>query len=549
MVELGDFAQYAPRCLMIQSKTGEIVPLRMNAPQRRLYQQVEELKAKGLPVRVLVLKARQMGFSTLLEGMLFHASATAFHVNSLVVAHKNEATRNLFGMTRRYYDNLPSPVRPMRRASSAQEIEFSAPRDAPAGALGLDSSIRMATAGGQGIGRGFTLRNVHLSEFAFWPGDKSETLNGIMQAVPGEAGTMVFIESTANGFDQFKELWDEAVEGWNKGERDGWCPFFAAWWEMEEYRRTVPEDFQRTPEEEEIAGAYGLDDAQLSWRRWCIKTNCGGDVNLFRQEYPACPEEAFLASGACIFDQDAILAWLAQVRETVPTVGRFVYQYDGFRVTDWRFEACEDGEIVILREPLPGQPYVIGGDTAGESGTEWSDYFTAQALDNASGEQVARFRGKPDEDEYARQMYCMGMYYNRALLGVEVNFSTHPTKELDRLGYPNLYVREVPDTYTGKVKKAYGWRTDRITRPDIIAGLKEVARDALHTIRDEETLQEMLSFAKNDAGRAEALPGKHDDLVMALAIAHGIRGQQRREVSAPEVPRREKLIGKMGRRK
>lgn len=187
-------------------------------------------------------------------------------------------------------------------------------------------------------------------------------------------------------------------------------------------------------------------------------------------------------------------------------------------------------------------PYVIGADTAGDSGTAWSDFFAAHVLDNTTGEQVAVLHGKMDEDVFARQIYCLGMYYNEALVGVEVNYSTHPVKELTRLQYPRQYTREQTDTYTGALKKAYGFNTNTATRPVIIAELVEAARDNLENIVDDATLAEMLSFAKNDKGRAEALPGKHDDLVMSLAIANHIRPQQSMVVlETPEEPHK-KLI-------
>lgn len=531
--------------LKIRNKRGEIVTLKLNAPQRKLYGQVKELREQGIPVRIVVLKARQMGFSTVIEAMFFWAATTARNVAALVMAHREDATANLFGMAKRFYDNLPEQLRPLRKASNARELLFAAPTNAPPGTAGLDSSIRVATAGGAGVGRSFTLRLAHLSEFAFWPGDKGETLNGIMQAVPDKEGTMVFIESTANGFDQFKDLWDAAVEAWARGERDGWCPFFAAWWEMEEYRRRVPTGFRRTEEEQAMADAYGLDDEQLAWRRWCIKVNCGGDVKKFRQEYPASPDEAFISSGSCWFDQEAIVLWREHCKDSCIARGRFMYDYDGLKVTNIRWEEDEQGEVRILKQPETGCPYVIGGDTAGDSGGVWSDFFVGQVLDNTTGIQTAVLQGKMDEDEYARQMYCLGMHYNRALIAVETNYSTHPTKELARIGYPRLYEREIEDTYTGKRKKAYGFETTTVTRPVIVAELKEAARDALQNIRDYETLGEMLSFAKNEKGKPEALPGKHDDLVMALAIANHIRPQQRMTVRTEAEAKREKLIDKL----
>lgn len=545
VLNLRDCRAYMAACLKIKDKKGSIVPLKLNKPQERLYQQIRELEDMGIPVRVLVLKARQMGFSTVIEGINFWDAATSFNCQCMVVAHQDDSTNALFAMTKRFYDLLPDVIKPMLKASNGRELQFAAPSNAPKGTLGLDSAIRVATAGGRGIGRGFTTKRLHLSEFAFWPGDKVDTLLGLMQTLPYEPGTAAFIESTANGFDQFKDMWDEAEEAWNRGERDGWCPFFAAWFEMDEYRKTPEPGFQRTEEEEAMAQTYGLTDEQLAWRRWCIKVNCGGDPNRFRQEYPASPQEAFVASGSCIFDQDAVILWLEHVKERVISRGRFVYEYDGQKISSIAWDEAQDGEIVVFQQPVDGVPYVIGGDTAGDSGGEWSDYFVGQVLDNTTGQQVARLRGRLDEDEYARQLYCLGMTYNKALIGVEINFSTHPVKELDRLDYPNQYVREMTDTYTGKLKKAYGWKTDPITRPDLIANLKEVARDHLELIQDEETLKEMLSFAKNERGRPEALPGKHDDTVMALGIAHKIRGQESMTAKqAPEV-KQEKLITKL----
>ena len=124
-------------------------------------------------------------------------------------------------------------------------------------------------------------------------------------------------------------------------------------------------------------------------------------------------------------------------------------------------------------------------------------------------------------------MYCLGTWYNTALMGIEINYSTYPQKELERLGYTKFYVRERVDTYTGAVMQAYGWETTSRTRPLMIDNLKAVARENLELIGDRETLGEMLTFVYDERRRPAAELGKHDDLVMALAIAHHIRPQQR----------------------
>ena len=165
---------------------------------------------------------------------------------------------------------------------------------------------------------------------------------------------------------------------------------------------------------------------------------------------------------------------------------------------------------------------LFGGDTAGEG----SDYFTGHVIDNITGKQVAKLRHEFDEIEYTRQMYCLGMYYNEALIGIEANFSTYPIKELDRLKYPKQFVREKEDEYTNKLEKRLGFKTTSVTRPLILGQLQKIVLEEIDKINDKDTLEEMLTFVRNEKGRAEAQEGCHDDLVMGLAISYYIREQQ-----------------------
>ena len=175
---------YIETFLKIRDKEGKIVPLKLNPPQLRLYETIRKQWAAGKPVRIIILKARQMGFSTLTEGIIFWATATSAQTESMIVAHQDEATGNLFRMSKRFLDELPGPLRPMMKASNGQELNFDRPSRSKDERKGLGSRIRCATAGGRGVGRSYTLRCLHLSEFAFWPGEKRETLTGLMQAVP-----------------------------------------------------------------------------------------------------------------------------------------------------------------------------------------------------------------------------------------------------------------------------------------------------------------------------------------------------------------------------
>ena len=175
----------------------------------------------------------------------------------------------------------------------------------------------------------------------------------------------------------------------------------------------------------------GLDHEQLAWRRWAIENNCGGDVELFRQEYPACPEEAFLSTGSCIFDKAALMARLQALEPPMRRV-RFEYAEHGGLLTLVGAVDDKAGPVLIYRGPEPGKPYVLGGDTAGDG----SDNFTGQVLDNYHGGQVAVLKQPFDEDEYARQMMCLGYFYNTALLGIEANFFHVPHQGMHAAGIP-----------------------------------------------------------------------------------------------------------------
>lgn len=226
--------------------------------------------------------------------------------------------------------------------------------------------------------------------------------------------------------------------------------------------------------------------------------------------------------GKTVFSADSVMARLEALSPPL-SVGIFEYSDDGLHLSEISFTECSDGCINIYASPEAGAPYVIGADTAGEG----SDYFVCQVLDNRSGAQVATLRGKFDEDIFARQLFCLGKYYNDALIAPEVNFSTYPVMELERLSYKKLYVRESVDDFTHKVKQSYGFQTNLKTRPIIIANLIKVTREDISLISDRATLEEMLTFVRcPDTLRPEAESGAHDDCVMALAIAHHVRGQQ-----------------------
>ena len=501
---------YIENYIKIRDKKGNVVPLKLNEPQLKYYNIIRKLYIERKPIRIIILKARQMGFSTETEAIIFKNVVTHHNYNAGIVAHKEDSTTNLFNMSKRMLEYLPEDIKPEQKKSNAKELVFNNSEG-----TGLDSKIKCMTAGGKGIGRSDTFTALHLSELAFWEGNKKETMTGLLQAVPNTPESMIIIESTANGYEYFKEMWDRAVAG-----KSDFYPLFIGWNELKEYSMPYT-GFKLTKEEVDLQEQYNLTLEQLTWRRWCIENNCSGDINQFKQEYPICPEEAFLSTGNCYFNKENIINRINNVPNPIIR-GKFNCFYDGIRIRNQKFLEQEDGEIQIYEYPENRVPYVIGGDTAGEG----SDYFTAHVINNITGKQVAVLKQQHNEIEYVKQVYCLGMFYNKALIGLENNFSTYPTQKLTELNYPNQYVRKKEDVYNTKYEKSFGFRTTSITRPYILANLQEIVHDSIEVINDKDTLREMLTFIINEKGRMEAEQGYHDDLVMALAITYYIRSQQ-----------------------
>jgi phage terminase large subunit len=226
--------------------------------------------------------------------------------------------------------------------------------------------------------------------------------------------------------------------------------------------------------------------------------------------------------GKTVFNARVIQDRLKAIPKPIKT-GYFIYDYDGLKISNIKWVNDKDGYINLYQ--IPNVPhmtkYCIGGDTAGEG----SDFFTAHVLDAKTGEQVAVLKHQFDADQYTRQVYCLGKYYKDALIGIEANFDSYPLRELQRIGYPNQYVRQYQDTYTGKTEKRFGFKTTSLTRPTIISRLIAIVREECHKINDKDTLEELLTIVRNEKGRIEAPEGGHDDQMMGLAIAYEVREQ------------------------
>src|SRR5215213_4079143 len=143
-----DFLFYAPKCLRIRTKKGEVHRLRLNEAQIYLHQQLEAQKAETGKVRALILKGRQQGCSTYVGGRYYHLTTQSEGFRTFILTHEDAATQNLFEMVNRYHDHVDDVVKPRTGAANAKELSFP----------DLDSGYKVGTAGTKGAGRSSTVQ-------------------------------------------------------------------------------------------------------------------------------------------------------------------------------------------------------------------------------------------------------------------------------------------------------------------------------------------------------------------------------------------------------
>lgn len=518
-------------CFTVVDKEKKVVPFFLNEVQHEfiniLNKAIEDYE-QGLitSISLLVLKGRQQGFTTLITAYQLAATITRHNFEGLTLADKSSNTEAIFQNKAKFiYNRLPEMIKPTEKYNSKRQLLFEK----------LNSSWSVDTATKE-VGRSRTINFFHGSECAFWKDGISR-----IQASLGETFTQNAIkiyETTANGFNDYREMWKSGQH----------INCFFEWWKTREYRLNFETKNMRTKFLNDIDRKKGiwiydrlrwlrdekvLDENQLYW--YYKKYQGYIDKEVIKQEYPCTPDEAFIASGKCYFNTETIIKRIDQLEHKenngVLDVGYFKYDLivkdNKKKIINIRWISDKGGFIKIYKKPDKGVPYVLGGDTAGDG----SDNFTGVVIDNTNGKTVAVLKHEKDETFYTRQMYCLGIYYNTALIGIETNFSTYPNKVLEEeYEYPNLYVREKEDDYTGKLEKRYGFRTDRNTRPLILAELQRIINEEPESITDIEIFKEALTFVKNEKGRPEAQEGSHDDLVMGTAITYYIRDQQKTSV-------------------
>ena len=526
----------------IEDKDGHRVLFQMNEPQVEMYKSMCVQRLMGKPIRQDYLKARQLGASTFIDLLGFAWVIFVPGRKAAIVADIAEHASNLFEKFNYVYDNLPEELRPRRIKSNAKELVVQY-------ANGQKSSVRIMVQG-ESAGRSGTYQFLHLSECAFWD-NLHDTLVSLLQTVSNEnLDSMVFLETTANGVNEYKRRWDRDF-----AKESSYSAIFFGWFVGGDYR--VKEHQLRLYDKPQwlvdLQVKENLDEYQTQWYYEKFE-EFDGDLDKLRQEFPSNPVEAFITTGNSVFNAELLQKRKLEIIEEIVEKksykqGMFSYEAkyseDGERISvlGINFVDSRTGSIKIYKEPLAGHPYVACNDPA--NGGE--DYFAIQIFDNYTGKQVAVYhRNKVDIDDCAFQMYCLLRYYNGCLSPYqeieddslatgETNTTSYVLEMLHKMGYRNIYKDQDVTDLSNRYINKYGFMTKTNNRQYMIDLFKVAFRKNPEIISDYETICEMENFENvkhaNGKEKAEAANGSHDDLVMSCCGFFLCRDRQRSYVS------------------
>lgn len=492
------------RRLTIRTKQGSLIPMTPNWAQSEFLEEIENQRWNSKPVRIIVLKARQLGISTASEAVMFWDRFIWEHTFGLVIAHSQDTSDNLFDMTRLYWENFPYKRLFTPKYLSKKEISW----------IQNGSSMRVATARNVGAGRGRTIHDMHASEFAFWE-DPETLLLGLRQGIAQRPETMIVLESTANGVgNYFHNAWLAAENGESE-----FKALFFPWWREPAYTASAiglpPESLGRLDSEEKLLKrTFHVDEDHLAWRRWAIVNLAGNAEEDFRQEYPSTPEDAFITSGTNVMP-------LERLKDCYnPKAGAKGDLRPGPKGT-LEFVVNPSANLKVFRLPSKDKDwgrYFVGGDPAHLGG---HDYAVIQVINRRTYEQVAVWRGKIDPVTFADELVKIARYYNMAWLSSEVEGPGYATiGKLLATDYPHIWRHRWADKIPGKVSQSHGWSSNWQRKQWAIDTLVKLVLDRSLEIHDNVTYEEMKNYVNLRPGEyGPGMADGYDDTVMALAIA------------------------------
>lgn len=570
---LHDFPFWAYKTIRIKLKgDGDCIdgPFLLNAPQRKLIGEFEKMREEGLPIRIVLVKARQWGGSTATQiYMLWIQLMRRLSFNSLIVGHQNASTEEVITMAKRALDGYPrwliagdgEPLGEKEKVYVSGGLSRSAisiPR--------RNFRIKAGSAERPDSSRGGDYSLVHLTEVGLWRKTKGKSPEDIIRAATSgvllRPETMIVMESTANGTGTFFHREYEAARRGSSIYR----LVFVAWFEISKYtlpvadRRAMAERIVRerncgfSDDNRVATGRYIWDlweaGATLEAIAWYEATRAGcSNTDLMLSEFPSNHEEAFVNSGAHVFNRRDAMKLKSRCmppRHSGELTGRA--DSGPQALAGIRFEPEPRGRLKIWEMPDVDERgeareiydrYLTVVDVGGRSvKADWSVIAVfdrlRMALNDGKGcpAVVAQWRGHCDIDLLAWNAARIARWYGNSLLVIESN--TLETRDRDRHVdgdqsgfilnqlrdcYSNLYARRPsPDDIREGAPRKYGFHTNVSTKPMVISNLVRVVREGLYIERDEECINEYLAYERRPNGSYGAISGKHDDLLMTRAI-------------------------------
>lgn len=508
----------------------------------------------GMPAWFLLLKARQIRWSTLVLASIFHRTITNSLTNSLVIADELKRSNQIFNMAHLAYNRLPWWMRPECSLDNRGEGVMAFNRknkDEQLSNPGLESSFFVDAANKpSGSSRGFTLHNLHATEFGLWT--KSSTLTSdIVPAIPGKNPNVIaVVEGTAKGAGEgnaFSRMWKAAISG--KGR---FKPVFAGWWKEKTYCKPFPstmdeELFEFTREEKELAAkvldeyTYAITKPQMAWRREQYEQfeATEGDGEKVEQEYPSTAEAAFRADGLSAFSHKVLAAIEVRDVRRPKWFGELVHQKDGQRekpvLVPYPEEEMMQAPLWIWEWPDSHSLYYGASDPASGGGSSNAgrvpiggimglDYSSCQIfrVPRRQGERIRQcveYRGYADAKELAKIICSLGHMYNTCEISPEMNTMTeHIGNILNIHLYPKIYRWRRQDRVHNRMTWCFGWETNHKSREDLIQRFRSFMVDNSIEMRSSRLVSECRNFVDDGSGRFEAISGEHDDALFAAMI-------------------------------
>ena len=521
-----DFEYWSVRCVTIKDKlSGRNVPFVLNRPQRRLLAVMEDQRRAGKPVRVILLKARQWGGSTLVQMYLAWMQLVRHRGwNSLICGHlhvTSKSIKRMYNLLLRHYPRelLPDGNEPLRftKLEGQPNVQQIAGREC----LVLTGSSRS-----EDTARGYDIAMAHLSEVAFWQSSAMHSPDEVVRSVCGsvalEPETVIVLESTANGVgDYFHDEWLRAQMG-----RSDKVPMFVPWREIGIYTLDVDDPlalWQDLDEYERELWDDGCTLEQINW--YHHKRREYREHEMMMAEYPTSDSEAFATSGHNPFPREHLDYPEEGCTQRPVLVGDI--QADGQSGEEAKrnihLVKASNGLLKVWELPERHTAvktcYMVVVDVGGRA--ESSDFSVVAVWRLKTSDRkaaiVAQWRGHIDHDELAWKAMQLAKYYNNAWLVVESNTLTN---EAARAGESDYILERVNRVYGWVYQRAprkFGFHTNVKTKRKAVTALIAALRDGTYIERDQEAVNEMRCYEEHN-GRYGARPGKHDDILMTRAI-------------------------------